>query len=130
MVLVGLLLASTFASTPSSATSSGIVIPENVRGIWVTDDPRYAGRTLEITSNLVFIETGVVGEARGGRAVAVETWWEGLVEFVSIEYRSPEGNDVIELRIPEPGTMNLRNLPLLIWRLTPPEDWVGPMGLS
>jgi hypothetical protein len=60
-LLTGLLAALTVAALVSHGVFGPVPspeVPEELRGTWISDDPRYAGRELEFGSNLVMLGTG------------------------------------------------------------------------
>jgi hypothetical protein len=64
-LLTGLLVALTAATLVTYGVFGPVPhpeVPEELRGVWTNDDPRYAGRALEFGSSLVIFRTGEEAE--------------------------------------------------------------------
>jgi hypothetical protein len=96
-------------------------VPEELRGAWVSDDPRYAGRELEFGSNLVILGTGdsaaretypvydVRRQASAGVTRYLITYLIGREDVtLSVSYRSG------------PPRIELVNPGGVVWRRRPP----------
>jgi hypothetical protein len=69
---MAIVVAATLASTACSYRMSN-VLPKDVAGVWSADDPRYAGRYMELSEAFVIVITGRKDPARVEWVDSVET---------------------------------------------------------
>ncbi len=114
LALVGVLA---LASVPLFR-GTGEPVPEGLLGRWTTEDPRYAGRSLEITPTAVRIglDSAPAGAAHPITFVTVRRAPQAT--FVTFEYREEgEAHTLALTYLPPPfGTFTLKHPAEAVWR--------------
>jgi hypothetical protein len=109
------------AGCPSPAQELGRTAPVEIRGVWVCDDPDYAGRRLEILEEaLLFYTEEWVFDPYIIRSIQVEQGSDGTSYL--IEHSGWEGGSLnlsLYLRSSD-STIVFGNQPLTVWRKQPP----------
>jgi hypothetical protein len=96
----------------------GSAVPAAVTGRWVTEDARYRGRAMVLTSDSVTLVLGDEGPTlrypvrlRRARANGAATWYD-------LEYDTPEGVIALAVSV-ERDQLRLRNRDTELWRRSP-----------
>ena len=99
-------------------------IPENLVGVWRTDDPRYRGRSLELSKDIAVI--GIGGEKPSIESVEwVKTQATSEETTYSIQCRTADGTkDLLTLSFSPKGDGEIRlNHPQsIVWKRRPDTD--------
>lgn len=90
-------------------------VPAELLGRWVTKDPRYADRALQIQPGLVILHVGPGVKPRRGKIESRRTWMEGATRVVRITYDAGEGPETLDLLLVSPDTIRLRNPREVVW---------------
>ena len=92
--------------------------PPSIVGTWVTDDPRYAGRSFVISEEVFELRLGEDGnhqfDIRTIRETETEDSW-----MYEITYISPDGDLVHSFFLHADGTVRVRNPPDIVWTRLP-----------
>ena len=96
--------------------------PEELVGMWVTENPRYAGSALVIGPDHIEIDPGEAGGVRSHpilliRAVQSPNRWT-----YEIDYGSPGFERTVTVNLHPDGVLRLRNPPDLVWRRKPTSE--------
>jgi len=100
--------------------------PAETLGVWTSEDPRYEGRALEIGPTSVTLRVGDVGTAVGGVLDVVRELFDQGERFLSLEYRTADGPDAIEMVMDGVGTMHMRTQPEITWTVERRPGYVAP----
>jgi hypothetical protein len=113
---VGALLLGIAAVAIQVWPAGSVPVPADFQGVWVSSDPRYTNRRLEITAETVHfrIDTAAIlpGEHPIRRAVVDE---RGASRTVTILYDAPSGESQLRLRRAGEGIVIVTQ-PDVIWR--------------
>jgi hypothetical protein len=92
-------------------------VPEELIGVWVTDDPRYEGRFLKLEPRKIHFGMGG-DQASENPIVEVETIQEEGMSIYRIHYLSPEGLEYTQSLNydPESGEVRYKNRPSVVWK--------------
>jgi hypothetical protein len=90
-------------------------VPPELQGVWRTSDPKYSGRSLEISSAHLNIATGE-GTSASGFIRHVKIEHPGVESLVTITYENAEGeNNLSLLYDPNTQSIHFRNQPAITW---------------
>jgi hypothetical protein len=99
-------------------------VPDNLVGVWRTDTPKYSGRSLELTPELLIINTGPDERTFYG-VLAVDEELRSKNTFYSIHYVSDE-REVFQLSFfyapQKRGTIQFEHQPEVVWTREKPRD--------
>ena len=122
LFLLSALLVTSTAGCTSSGSEQGRTTPPELRGVWVCDNPDYAGRKMEILEEALIFHLGegaydpyVIRSIRvepgiDGTSYHIEhSGWESGSLLLSFFFRSADSTIVFE------------NQPLIVWRRQPAE---------
>jgi len=92
-------------------------VPDELIGVWVTDDHRYQGRFLKLEARTIHFGVGE-DQASENPIIDVETIQEGGTSIYRIRYLSPEGLEYTQSLYYEPknGKIRYKNRPSVVWR--------------
>jgi hypothetical protein len=116
--ILAAVLVSTYAAfnvtLPSAQTAT---VPEELIGVWITSDAKYAGRHLALTDKTVVIGKGDAGES-GHTVKTVDQRAKGDTTIYTIIYQDEGGTRDLVLRYLPGGKprVTLLNQPQMIWR--------------
>jgi hypothetical protein len=116
--IFAVVLVSTYAAfnvrLPSAQTAT---VPEELVGVWITSDAKYAGRHLALTDKTVVIGKGEAGET-GHTVNTVDQSAKGDTTIYTITYQDEGGVRELGLRYLPGGKprVTLLNQPQMIWR--------------
>jgi hypothetical protein len=102
-------------SDPRGRGDTLAAVPEDVLGVWVSDDERFVGRSITVTPDEVSLGVGLDSSPRQGRLIEARTWLEGGSTVIQFEYLGPDGQEFVELIFPANGGMHLRNPAEVQW---------------
>lgn len=99
------------------ATEEPVPVPDELIGVWVTDDVRYEGRFLKLEAQKIHFGLGG-DQASENPIINVETTLEDGTSIYRIHYLSPEGLEYSQTLYYEPrsGEMRYKNRPSVIWK--------------
>ena len=119
-VLLASLLVLTASPCSPPRSDQGRITPEEIRGVWVCDNPSYAGRDLEILEKALLFHTGDGDfDPYIIRSIQVEQRTDGT--SYEIEHSGRESGSLtlsLLLRSAD-GTIVFENQPLMVWRKSP-----------
>lgn len=130
-VLAGAVLLHLATREPPPGRSLGAP-PDQVLGVWVTDDARYVDRAMEILADRIIFHVGEE-EPRAHAIRAVYAEETGTRLAVTLLYDSPGGETALEVTVGslEPRTLRLRHQEEVAWTRgavpggTDPDDGTG-----
>ncbi len=93
-------------------------MPEEVRGVWVTDEPRYADRAFQLDADMVIFDTGESLAVHPLQAIDTTRSAEGTL--LELRYRSEGLLYAFDLfyRTDTETTIRFKNQPEITWRRT------------
>ena len=99
------------------ATEEPVPVPDELIGVWVTDDVRYEGRFLKLEAQKIHFGLGG-DQASENPIINVETTREDGKSIYRIHYLSPEGLEYSQTLYYEPssGEMRYKNRPSVVWK--------------
>lgn len=103
--------------TPGCTQPEPAEIPEELIGVWVTDDQRYEGRFLKLEARTIHF--GIGGDqATENPIIDVETIQEEGTSIYRIHYLSPEGLEYSQTLNYDPESEEIRykNRPSVVWK--------------
>jgi hypothetical protein len=114
-LFVLLLVAAGIRFAPLLARSDPV--PATLVGSWVTSDPRYEGRYLELTRDSVIVRASAnLATAYGVRSVQIRQMAGGFTYFITA-YSEPSGQYTLRLEYHEAQqTITLANPVNVVWR--------------
>ena len=90
-------------------------VPAELQGVWKTSDPKYSGRSLEISSVHLNISTGE-GTSTSGFIRQVKIEHPGTESLVTITYQSAEGESSLAILYdPNTQSIHFENQPAITW---------------
>ena len=90
-------------------------VPAELQGVWKTSEPKYSGRSLEISAVHLNMSTGE-GTAAGGFIRHVKIEHPGAESLVTITYENAEGeNSLSILYDPNTQSIHFKNQPAITW---------------
>ena len=95
-------------------TKAVAALPESVVGTWITQDPRYADRSIHIDPELVVIRRGGDEQASVGIVTDFRSWREGAQDVIRVDYHTDEGESSLEV-MPEKRGLRLRHPADVLW---------------
>jgi len=113
MVLVLVLLVA--RSGGGAGSAEALRLPESVAGTWISEDPRYEGRSIQIDPALVVIRPGAEEQAAVGIVKDVRGWQEGGQDVIRVVYQTDEGDLSIDLMPQVGGGLRLRHPNEVLW---------------
>ncbi len=92
-------------------------VPDELIGVWVTDDLRYQGRFLKLEPRTIHFGMGG-DQASENPIIDVETIQEEGTSIYRIRYLSPEGLEYTQSLYYEPKSEEIRykNRPSVVWK--------------
>jgi hypothetical protein len=92
-------------------------VPDELIGVWVTDDHRYQGRFLKLEAGTIHFGMGE-DQASENPIIDVETIQEGETSIYRIRYLSPEGLEYTQSLYYEPESEKIRykSRPSVVWK--------------
>lgn len=88
--------------------------PPETQGVWTTNNPRYAGRAIEVGPNSVTLRLGDAG-AVPGRLVLAREVYDDDERILRLEYQTENGPDQLDMVVEANGSMYLHNQPEMHW---------------
>ena len=120
-ILLASVLVLTTASCSPSGSDPGRIAPEEIRGVWVCDNPTYAGRDLEILENALLFHLGDGNfDPYIIRNIVVEQKPDGTAYEIEHSGRESGSLTLSLLLRSADGTIVFENQPLMVWRKNPP----------
>ncbi|MHB8411162.1 MAG: hypothetical protein ACYDDI_04355 [Candidatus Acidiferrales bacterium] len=99
-------------------------VPDNLVGVWSTDAPKYSGRSLELTPELLIIKTGPDKKTFYG-VLAVDEEPRGKNTLYTIHYVSDD-REVFQLSFfyapQKRGTIQFEHQPGVVWTREKPKN--------
>ena len=90
-------------------------VPAELQGVWKTSDPKYSGRSLEISSVHLNISTGE-GTSTSGFIRQVKIEHPGTESLVTITYQSAEGESSLSILYdPNTQSSHFKSQPAITW---------------
>jgi len=119
-ILLASLLVLTAAACSPPESDPGRIAPEELQGVWVSDNPDYAGRDLEILENALLFHTGDGNiEPYIIRNIEVEQSADGTAYEIEHSGRESGSLTLSLLLRSADGTIVFENQPLMVWRRNP-----------
>ncbi len=106
------------ANRESSGEDSTVLAapPEELVGMWVTEDPRYSGSALVIGFDHIELDPGEEGEIRSHPILSIRAV-EGTDSWAyEITYGTSGGDRTIAVHLHPDGVLRLRNPADMVWR--------------
>lgn len=101
-----------------------ILLPEEVAGVWTTNEPRYQGRFLELYSTFVIIGAGTNDVPKVQVIDSVKQQQSGNVTSYAVHSTDLDGNEYDMTLLFDPthgGEIHFNNQGNIIWRRQPDE---------
>ena len=93
--------------------------PEELVGMWVTENPRYLGSALVIGYDHIELHLGEKGGIRSHPIVSIRALQGPGSWAYEIDYGSPGGDPPLAVRLYPNGVLRLRNPADIVWRRKP-----------
>lgn len=115
LVMVFVLVVLVARSGVGVGSGEALALPESVVGTWISEDPRYEGRSIQVDPALVVIRPGAEEQAAVGIVKDVRGWQEGAQDVIRVVYQTDEGDFSIDLMPQDDGSMRLRHPNEVLW---------------
>ena len=102
------------------------VLPPAAVGTWETTDDRYGGRVIFVMEDQVLLDRGAENQPGGGSLVEARQWIEGETTVLRVEFRGPDGPELMEMLFETEGEMRLRNPEDVVWTRKSSEGPASP----
>ncbi len=93
--------------------------PDELVGMWATEDRRYADRAFEIHNDHLELHLGEEGGIQSHPILSVRAVQAPDSWAYEIAYESPQGERTLAVRLHPDGVLRLRNPSDMVWRREP-----------